>query len=232
MDDNGTPGENSPESDDDFSPTAVLSGGFNIGDDNLDGVFDPGETWQYTATGTAEEGHYDNVATVTAAFTDDFDHSTTVTASEDDCYVGVEGPGVRTPGFWQNPNNGGQFWDGIAGNEKNAGQDCFATGELLYAVDRNGDGTVDTGAANRGLLIGDYDHDGTAKGADGILGTADDEDVIFISLADAQNLINAKNNQLSDGVIKIGRDVVATWLNYLAGNPFGTVADDGVYSPK
>ena len=32
---------------------------------------------------------------------------------------------------------------------------------------------------------------------------------------------------MSDGVIKIGRDVVATWLNFLAGNPIGDASDTG-----
>ena len=127
--------------------------------------------------------------------------------------------GVRTPGFWQNPNNGGQFWDGIPDNEKNAGDDCFPLGDLLYAVDSTNDGTTD---ATPGLLIGDYNMNGIRDAG---------EDVIFISLTDAQSLINANNKQMSDGVVKIGRDTVATWLNYLAGNPIGEVADDGLYSP-
>jgi hypothetical protein len=216
-DDGGSP---DPDLTGDFNPTAVLVNGYNVGDIANLGVFDPGEIWQYSATGIALEGHYDNVATVSADFTDDFDHSTTVSDSENDCYVGIEGPGVRTPGFWQNPNNGAQFWDGVTGNEKNLGQDCFPLGELLYAVDKNGDGTIDS---TKGLLIGDYDRNGIRNG---------DEDVIFISFTDAQNLINAKNNQMSDGVVKIGRDLVATWLNYLAGNPVGDVEDDGFYSPR
>ena len=32
-------------------PSPVLSGGFNVGDTNHDGLLDPGETWQYTASG-------------------------------------------------------------------------------------------------------------------------------------------------------------------------------------
>ena len=74
------------------------------------------------------------------------------------------------------------------------------------------------------MLIGDYDKNGVRNGS---------EDVFFISLADAQSIINAKNNQMSDGVLKIARDVIATWLNYLEGNPIGTIdSGDGLYSPK
>src|SRR4030095_4351811 len=98
-DDNGTPADTS----DDFNPDQVLSGGLNVGDTDTDGIFEPGEIWQYTATGTVIAGHYENTATASADFTDDFTNSTTVTVTETDCYVGVEGC-VRTPGFWQNPN--------------------------------------------------------------------------------------------------------------------------------
>ena len=225
VDDNGTPGGNDgpggdPLDDDDFAPTAVLSGGFNVGDTANLGVFDPGEIWQYTATDVAEEGHYENTVTVTGDFTDDFQNSVTVDASDEDCYTGVTGPGVRTPGFWSNWTD---FWDGDMSVPKQAEEDCFADYDLLR-IDSNGDKTIDsndTGFAN-GLYIGDYDRNGVAD---------PDEDVIFISMTDALNLINASNKQMNDGVVKIGRDLVASWLNYLAGNPVGTVADDGMYSP-
>jgi uncharacterized repeat protein (TIGR01451 family) len=218
-DNNGTLLDNS----DDFNPDAVLGADLihNIGDVNNDDVLDLTETWQYTASGTAVEGHYDNIATVTGDATDDYQNSTTVNASEDDCYIGVEGPGVRTPGFWQNMRNGGQFWDGIGGNEKNAGADCFAVGELLYAVDSNHDGVID-GTDQKGLLIGDYDHDGL---------TGSGEDTLFVSYADARSLINASNKQLNslsgDGKFMLGRDMVATWLNYLVGNSLGDESDTG-----
>ena len=115
-----------------------------------------------------------------------------------------EEPGVRTPGFWQNPNNGGQFWDGIPGNEDHAGEPGFPEGELLYQVDSNCDDVLDNTA---GLLIGDYNQNGL---------TDANEDTLFISLADAQALVGSGGG--SDGVEKVGRDVVATWLNFLAGN--------------
>jgi hypothetical protein len=61
-DDHGTPGDSS----DDFHPSPVSSGGFNVGDDNQNGLLDDGETWLFEATGTAETGPYANVATATA----------------------------------------------------------------------------------------------------------------------------------------------------------------------
>ncbi len=62
IDDNATP--NNPA--DDFNPTPVMSGRYNVGDTNHDGILEAGETWVYTATGTATLGTHDNTATVTA----------------------------------------------------------------------------------------------------------------------------------------------------------------------
>jgi uncharacterized repeat protein (TIGR01451 family) len=184
----------------------VLAGVDFTGDDG-DGNLELGETWTFTYSQPFDAGNHVNTASVT----------TDQGASDSDAahYFSLvnDGPGVRTPGFWQNMKNGGQFWDGVDNNEKNAGKPCFPDDELLYMVDSNNDGTVDT---NMGLLIGDYNHNGL---------TDADEDTLFISYADARYLINANNQQMSDGVVKIGRDIVATWLNTLAGNGIGA-ADD------
>ena len=60
-DDNGTPANDA----DDFHPTPVLDGDFNVGDTNTDGMLDVGEEWLYTATGIVEaEGLYGNTAHV------------------------------------------------------------------------------------------------------------------------------------------------------------------------
>ena len=50
-DDNGTPGDTG----DDFNPAPVLSGAFNVGDTNMDGLLDPGEVWLYSANGLAQD---------------------------------------------------------------------------------------------------------------------------------------------------------------------------------
>ena len=54
LDDGGTPADPSDD------VTLVLQGG----DSDGDGLLDPGETWQYVLTGTAELGRYLNTATV------------------------------------------------------------------------------------------------------------------------------------------------------------------------
>jgi uncharacterized repeat protein (TIGR01451 family) len=214
-------------------------------DGAVDGVLDtvslaPGETLEVHYTMPFEAGQHINTVTV----------STDQGVSESDAahYFGLVNPGsgVRTPGFWQNPNNGGTFWDGIANNQAHDGPD-FPDGDpntegnqdLLYAVDSDGKGQTDgsgnvildpipndsdgdgsildeAGAAKVGLLIGDYNRNGVTDG---------DEDTIFISLKDAQIVVNASSKNGNDVISKIGRDAVAAWLNYLAGNDIGDGSD-------
>jgi uncharacterized repeat protein (TIGR01451 family) len=65
-DDNGTPGNPA----DDFHPAPVLGGdGFNVGDTHDKGFLDPDETWQYSASSTAQLGQYSNIASVTGTGT-------------------------------------------------------------------------------------------------------------------------------------------------------------------
>ena len=197
---------------------------------------------------TSQLGQHENTVEVTTAegAGDDDDANYFVLAS-DDCV------GVRTPGFWSNPK-WMTFWDakgdgwGTAPNEPTqAGTPGFADGELLYKVyltDSNHDGVINGNpndgiaddAFSTGLLIGDYNMNGITDAG---------EDTIFVSLPDAIKLINASSKQLvegkgtADGIFMLGRDMVATWLNYLAnnqgegdnGNCIGTV-DGATNSPR
>ena len=66
VDDAGTAGVTT----DDFSPTPILtSAGLNVGDSNDNGLLDPGESWSYTATGTAKAGQYENTVVTTGVGT-------------------------------------------------------------------------------------------------------------------------------------------------------------------
>jgi uncharacterized repeat protein (TIGR01451 family) len=58
---------------------------YRSGDANHNGLIDPGETWVYTATGTAIAGQYLNTGTATARTID----PVMVTASDTDCYFGI-----------------------------------------------------------------------------------------------------------------------------------------------
>jgi hypothetical protein len=188
------------------------------GDTDGDGDLDVDETWTITYFQAFDPGNHVNEATVTAEATTTAEE---VTDSDLAHYFSLVDLGLcpRTPGFWQNPNNGAQFWDGIQDNEKHAGEDGFPEGELLYNVDSNNDGVID-GSDQKGLLIGDYDKDGL---------TDLDEDTLFVSFSQAQSLINASNKQLNgssgDGRFMLGRDMVASWLNYLQGSGFGDASD-------
>ncbi|PWE18612.1 hypothetical protein DDZ18_03135 [Marinicauda salina] len=97
-DDNGTPGDTG----DDFNPTAVESGGFNVGDTDQDGLLDPGESWEYTADRTVTEGQYTNVSTVTGS---DIVLDSPVSDSDPSNHFGEapsEPGSANTPGFWKN----------------------------------------------------------------------------------------------------------------------------------
>jgi uncharacterized repeat protein (TIGR01451 family) len=173
-----------------------------------------GESFTIYYSLTSLLGQHENTAVVTAGAATTGEEAT---ANDDANYYVLpeDCVGVRTPGFWSNPK-WMTFWDGTSGNEPTqAGSPGFADGELLYAIDTSKNGVVDGGDTNNtGLLIGDYNMNGITDAG---------EDTIFISLSDAQKLINASNKQLADGktadgIYMLGRDVVATWLNYLANN--------------
>jgi uncharacterized repeat protein (TIGR01451 family) len=205
---------------------AVLAG------DDGDGILEVNETWTYTydhvvtqneldTRGIDGDGSLDNVASVTTDQTG---------PDSDDAHIPVElGPGVRTPGFWSQDtgqNKWTKFWDGIIGNEpKQAGTNGFPGGEITYSVDANHNGVIDpseTLGTNtldnnlKGLLVGDFNLNGIEDGG---------EHVLFISTSDALSILNASQKLQGDMRFVLGRDVVATWLNYLEGNGIGTAAD-------
>ena len=190
------------------------------GDTGNDGILGVDEVWTLTYTQGFDFGQHVNTAFVTTA----------QQAADNDAayYFGIlEGPGVRTPGFWQGLNNGALFWNGIQGDSK-TGAGFTKNGDLLIygntqgvgGGDANNDGVVT--AADKGLLIGDYNLNGRTDAG---------EDTLFISFSDATRLIDSSQKTMAgDGVEKLGRDVVATWLNYLAGNGIG--GENDVQSPR
>ena len=74
------------DSDPSVLPTPVLSGGFNVGDTNDNGLLDPGETWVYTASGTVTAGQYSNIGTASGTSTIS---NTPVSANNPDHYFGA-----------------------------------------------------------------------------------------------------------------------------------------------
>ena len=208
-----------------------------------DGNLDSGEEW--TALDTNNDGTLDSTSLAVGGSLSIYyslpfaegQHTNTVTVTTTEGvtdtdaanYYGlptVTGPGVRTPGFWSRWTN---LWDGNEANDPHqTGTVGFPEHDVLYAVDSNNDGFVNSIAGDginddrpldaAGLLIGDFDRNGIRDPG---------EDVIFISLNDALNLVDAsKKSAGNDGVQILGRDLVAAWLNYLAGNGIGDAGDD------
>ena len=222
---------------------------------SADGELDVGETWSYTAAHTVTQAEIDsngggdglleNTATADSTQTDEdtddatvpvdqnpalnitktadagqvadlageqityiitVENSTQTDEDTDDATVPLDlGPGERTPGFWAQ-KNWQKFWDGVEGNEpKQSGTEGFPDGEI----------TVELDSGKKGLLIGDFNGDGSGLG----------EDTLFISTQDALSLLNPSEKESGDARFVLGRDLVASWLNYLAGNSIGDTND-------
>ncbi len=199
------------------------------GDLDNDGNLDVDETWTITYKQAFDAGQHINTATVTT--------NELVTDKDDAYYYSLTdcGPGVGTPGFWK--NLGYQFWDVNPNNQTKSG-DNFPDHDLLV-VDKDMDGDYQVGAVGstdayltvngvKGLLLGDYNMNGLTDAG---------ENTLFISVTDGRKLIDASQKQQQDGKWMLGRDMVASWLNYLAGNAidFGdntTAGFNDPFSPK
>ncbi|MCT7959213.1 hypothetical protein NG791_00725 [Laspinema sp. D1] len=197
------------------------------GDLNSDGILDIGETWVYKASGTAIKGAYENTGTVTASFTDELGNIANPTDSDDSSYHGVPIAGARTPGFWKNWK---QAWDGNASNDHTfVGRENFAGGDVLLAPYTAATTDPVTGDKTTGLLIGDYNRNGTTDAG---------ENTIFYTLEEAHKLVDASKKDDHDVRFILGRSMVASWLNFLAVNPTPkTDINDGIkwmqtYTPK
>ncbi len=213
-DDNGTSGDPS----DDFQ--ATLNTSTDVGND---GILSPNETWTYTYSSTAVAGSYNNIGTVTSE-TVSLSDNRTPTANDSSSYTGesaITPPGVRTPGFWQN-TTWQRFWDGHANNQPaQAGTTNFPTGDLFHSPYTNSAtaGQVLDPVTNSyqiGLLIGDYNRNGM---------TDTGEDTLFYTLDQARKIVDSSQHPKGgqkDDRYTLGRDLVASWLNYLAGNPIDT----------
>ncbi|MER9328688.1 hypothetical protein [Mesorhizobium sp. M0488] len=203
-DDNRTAGTG-----DDIHPLAILSGGFNSGDTDMDGVFDIGETWHYQATGIAQLGSYVNNATaVTDPYVDTAGHSRTPTSTDSSDYEGFSNKAL-TQGFW---GSHADAWDNIAGNEGNPTKSTVASG-VLSGLDVNP--SVDNPATagvdeSKYLLLGDSNHNGLV----------DDAHDLWISIALAKSIESSSTG--GDARLIMLQQAIATQLNI----------DNGVTQPN
>nr|WP_236143256.1 SdrD B-like domain-containing protein [Nostoc sp. CMAA1605] len=159
-----------------------------------------------------------NTATITAptGFTDTNPNNNSATDTD----TIVAAPGVRTPDFWAK-TEWQKFWDGVQGNEPTQKTLAnFASSDLLFAPYTNSaqSGKVldhVTGQYSAGLLIGDYNRNGQ---------TDTGENTIFYTLSQSRQIVDASAHPNGDVRYDLGRSLVASWLNYLAGNPIDTAS--------
>ncbi|AFZ28073.1 conserved repeat protein [Cylindrospermum stagnale PCC 7417] len=158
-----------------------------------------------------------NTATVTAptGFTDTNLNNNSATDTD----TVIAAPGVRTPGFWHN-TEWQKFWDGVQGNEPSEKTDPkFPDCDLLFAPHTNSaqPGKVldpVSGQYDIGLLIGDYNLNGKTDAG---------ENTLFYTHAQALQIVDSSAQpNLEDKRYDLGSSLVASWLNYLAGNPIDT----------
>ena len=73
------------------TPVATLGidGVHNVGDVNNDGILEHGESWVYTASGTATAGAYTNIGTANGSFTDDLNQTSTPSDTDNSGFTGV-----------------------------------------------------------------------------------------------------------------------------------------------
>lgn len=185
-DDNGTPGNTA----DDFNATAITSGGLNTGDTNFNGLFDPGETWHYQATGTTQLGSYTNIATATTdPYTDTAGHPRKPSATDSSDYEGFSNKAL-TQGFWGSHSDA---WDNVANNEGNPTKSAVASGVLS---------NLDINPRTDGyLLLGDSNHNGIA----------DDDHDLLISISLAKSIESASTS--GDARLIMLQQAIAAQLN-------------------
>jgi uncharacterized repeat protein (TIGR01451 family) len=186
---------------------------------NNNAVGGPDES-SFTFTAPWQAGQHTNTATASTTF-----NGAIVRDSDDANYFGQTppaGPGVRTPGFWIN-TTWQKFWDGIQGNEPSQkSQPNFPKSDLLFApytntADPNQGKVLDpvTATYKTGILVGDFNRDGITNAG---------ENTLFYTTGQAIQILNASNKELQDARYILDRSLVASWLNYLAGNPIETTA--------
>jgi uncharacterized repeat protein (TIGR01451 family) len=177
----------------DFNPT--LDASTDVGSD---GILSVGESWTYTATGTATPNQYTNVATADGTW----DEGQQVSDTDDSGYVGIfrtDYTGL-TAGFWSQHL---QAWDGdLSTNKNNAGlvPGVLWNKDVLPLVD------IDpfTTGVQKGVLLGDSNADGVDNGG---------EVTLALSLDIAKQLVSASISDKSDARLNLLQQAVAAELN-------------------
>ena len=200
----------------------------------VNGVWDPGEGEQWTKTGVdglyvleidfaaLNDGSYHLREVLKPGWIQSFDADLSFDVPGDGIPAGdasfgnYSTAGVRGPGFWTN-KKWLDFWDGDASVPKQAGSPGFPEGDIVLSPVGADDGyVVPLGPdhdckASTGILIGDYNLNGIAD--EGAAHT------LYYSLEEARQILKPSEKPAHDARWILDRDVVTTWLNFLAGNP-------------
>ena len=190
------------------------------GDSNNDGILGVNETWTYTykykltADDLFEQGD-DNLLYNTAT-------ADTAQTDEQSAAVAVDlGPGVKTRSDWTTSSLK-KFWDGIANNETlwQTVADGYPMSDITRPPYANADANPSNegyvfdpvaGAYSLGLLVGDWNLNGETDAG---------EQTLFYTQAEAVAIMTASSTTVSaDARYLLARELLASWLNYQAGNP-------------
>jgi uncharacterized repeat protein (TIGR01451 family) len=190
-DDNGS----AADTGDDFDPAYVS------GDAGVIGVLEVGETWIYSASGTAAEAPYSNIGTVDAIF-----HDQHVGDDDASSYIGSFKPGFTglTAGFWSQHL---AAWDyDLSTNKNNAnlvGSGVLSSKDVLEALPNDVDGSLSDGF-QKGIMLGDANANGLAD-----VGEA----TLTMTLDIAKQLVSANISDKSDARLNLLQQAVAAQLN-------------------
>ncbi|MCE5975222.1 hypothetical protein LZA78_17275, partial [Sinirhodobacter sp. WL0062] len=140
----------------------------------------------------------------------------------------IDGPGVRTPGFWQS-YLGQTYWDGIedndgiipgTGNTEEKEGENFAENDVFWL---NYEGNYKTDNGEPVLQVGDWNFN-TLEDDGGAIREYSLDD----ALAALQGETSTKGKSSDYAKLStVERSLVASWLNYMAGNPVDAPAGDG-----
>ena len=206
------------------------------GDTNSNGKLDLGETWVFTAAGTAVAGQYTNTGTATGADATGT-VTTPVTSSEGDGYFGVQ-PGIQIVKLTNgSDNNSAPGMQVMAGSTVTWTYDVTNTGNVALSSvtvtdtdssvhpayqsgDTNSNGLLDLGEtwvykATGTAIVGQYSNTGTATGKDStgtVPGTVTSSDVDYYygasqTPATKSGYVYIDNN--NDGIKEAGEPGIA-----------------------
>ena len=133
------------------------------------------------------------------------------TEAEKPCNFGSkDAPGVGTHGFRKQWT---VIWDGDNSNDYQCNNKAnFAKTDILYTVTDPVTGTN----ADQGILVGDWNGNGI---------TDHSERTLFYSLAEAKTMLSASDSG-QDCRYLMGKQLVAAWLNVIAGNNADKIETD------